>query len=107
MRGENWVDASVSVINRMANTIDTTVIMAVAILLKISCATAGSCVVGKSMVGIQFRICGYHSSNVDKYIPEAPINNAITNGRIRKPTRKSLAIRFINTMGRRGLLLIF
>ncbi len=107
MRGENCVDASVNVINRMANTIDTTVIMAVAILLSTSWATAGSCVVGKSMVGIQCRMFGYHSSKVDKYIPAAPINKAITNGRIRNPTRKSFTMRFIKNLSLKGPRLIF
>src|SRR5665213_3408550 len=39
MRGENWVDARVSVISRIAKTIDTTVMIEVAMLLRITCAT--------------------------------------------------------------------
>ena len=39
MRGENCVDASVSVIRRMANTIDTTVMIEVAMLVRIALAT--------------------------------------------------------------------
>jgi hypothetical protein len=52
MRGENCVDASVSVISRIANTIDTTVMIEVAMLLRITCATPGSSCDGKRMSGI-------------------------------------------------------
>jgi hypothetical protein len=47
MRGENCVDASVSVISRIAKTIDTTVMIEVATLLRITCATPASSCEGK------------------------------------------------------------
>src|SRR5579872_4267606 len=53
MRGENCVDARVSVINRIANTIETTVMIEVAMLVRIACATCGSSRDGKRMAGIQ------------------------------------------------------
>src|SRR5208282_4541556 len=48
MRGENCIDARVRVINKMANTIDTTVMMEVAMSPKITCATCGSACEGKT-----------------------------------------------------------
>src|SRR6516164_2148586 len=63
MRGENCVDARVRVIRRIANTIDTTVIIEVATLLRIICATPGSSRDGKSVCGIQALISGVDSSN--------------------------------------------
>src|ERR1700746_2928054 len=51
MRGENCVEASVSVISRMAKTMETTVMMEVAMALRITCATCGSCLEGNSVVG--------------------------------------------------------
>ena len=42
MRGENWVEASVSVISRMAKTMETTVMIEVAMALRITWATCGS-----------------------------------------------------------------
>jgi len=53
MRGENCVDASVSVISRIANTIDTTVMIEVAMLLRMTCATPGSWCEGNRVLGIQ------------------------------------------------------
>jgi hypothetical protein len=73
MRGENCVDASVSVISRIANTIDTTVIIEVAMLLRITCATPGSSCEGKRVLGIQALILGIASSSSDESTaPAAP-----------------------------------
>src|SRR5450756_2385182 len=65
MRGENCVDASVSVISRIANTIDTTVMIEVAMLLRMICATPGSSCEGNRVRGIQALICGMLSSSDD------------------------------------------
>src|SRR6516165_1568693 len=51
MRGENCVEASVSVISRIAKTMETTVMMEVAMALRITCATCGSCRDGNSVAG--------------------------------------------------------
>ncbi len=42
MRGENCIEASVSVISRMAKTMDTTVMMEAAMPARMTCATCGS-----------------------------------------------------------------
>ena len=42
MRGENCIDASVSVINRIAKTIYNTVMIEVAMPPRMTCATCGS-----------------------------------------------------------------
>ena len=54
MRGENCVEASVSVISRIANTIDTTVMIDVAMTLRMVWATLGSCA-RETEPGIQCR----------------------------------------------------
>src|SRR5581483_10223612 len=87
MRGENWVDASVRVISRIAKTIDTTVMIDVAMLLRMICATTGSSCDGNSVLGIQAPIDGVVSSNDDSPAPTHPRIKAITSGRIRKPPR--------------------
>jgi hypothetical protein len=51
MRGENWIDASVSVISRMANTMETTVMMEAAMPARMTWATCGSACEGKRAVG--------------------------------------------------------
>ena len=89
MRGENCVEASVSVISRMANTIDTTVMIEVAMLLRITCATAGSSCEGKSVVGIQALTPGHDSSSDESTAPTAPRITAMTSGRTRKPPRSA------------------
>src|SRR5579862_3921374 len=49
IRGENCMEASVSVISRIAKTIDTTVMIDAAMPPKITCATCGSECDGKSI----------------------------------------------------------
>src|ERR1035437_2752182 len=51
IRGENCIEARVSVINRMAKTIDTTVIMEAAIPPRMTCAIWGSACDGNSAFG--------------------------------------------------------
>jgi hypothetical protein len=65
IRGENCVDASVSVISMIANTIDTTVMIEVAMLLRITCATAGSSREGKRTLGTRALISDTVSGAVD------------------------------------------
>jgi hypothetical protein len=89
MRGENCVDARVRVIRRIANTIDTTVIIEVATLLRIVCATPGSSREGKRVCGIQALISGVDSSSDESTAPTTPKTTAIANGRIRKPPRSA------------------
>ena len=87
MRGENCVEANVSVISRMAKTMETTVMIDVAIALRITCATCGSCRDGNSVVGTHALSTGACSSSEDNTPPTMPSANAMTNGRIRKPPR--------------------
>lgn len=89
MRGENCVDASVSVIRRIANTIDTTVIIEVAMLLRMTCATPGSSCEGKRVLGIQALTSGIDSSSDESTAPAAPRIMAMVNGRMRKPPRSA------------------
>ena len=51
MRGENCMEASVSVISRMAKTMDTTVMMEAAMPPRMTCATCGSACEGNSSAG--------------------------------------------------------
>src|SRR6516164_1552687 len=101
MRDENCVDARVRVIRRIANTIDTTVIIEVATLLRIICATPGSSCEGKRVCGIQALIAGTDSSNDESTAPMAPKTTAMANGRIRKPPRSEYTAER-NTTGRRS-----
>src|ERR1039458_7189664 len=101
MRGENCVDASVSVISRIANTIDTTVMIEVAMLLRMTCATPGSWCEGNRVLGIQALIPGIASSSDDSTAPAAPRTMAMANGRMRKPPR-SAYIAERNRTGRRS-----
>ena len=89
MRGENCVDASVSVISMIANTIDTTVMIEVAMLLRIICATPGSSREGKRTFGTHALISGAASSSHDSTAPAVPRNRAIIKGRIRNPPRRA------------------
>ena len=58
MRGENCMDARVSVISRMANTMDTTVMMEAAIPARMTWATCGSACEGNRTVGTQALAAG-------------------------------------------------
>jgi hypothetical protein len=103
MRGENCVDASVSVISRIANTIDTTVMIEVAMLLRITWATPGSSCEGKSVLGIQALIPGIASSSDESTAPDAPRIMAMTNGRMRNPPRTAY-IAERNRTGKRAII---
>src|SRR5208282_561126 len=89
MRGENCVDANVNVISRIANTIDTTVMIEVAMLLRMIWATPGSSCEGKRVCGIQPPISGVDSSSDESTAPTVPRTMAMTNGRMRKPPRSA------------------
>ena len=89
MRGENCVDASVSVISRMANTIDTTVMIEVAMLARITCATPGSWRDGNSTLGIHAPIAGRDFSSEESTAPTIPKITAMSSGRMRKPPRSA------------------
>src|ERR1700728_2211988 len=89
MRGENWVDAKVSVINRIAKTIDTTVIIDVAISVRIVCAIVGSACEGNRTRGMKVSITGKRSSSDERSAPAAPRISAITKGLSRNPPRKA------------------
>ena len=89
MRGENCIEASVSVIRRMAKTIDTTVIVDVAITPRIDCTTPGSSWEGNSVRGTQMEASGTVSSIVDSAAPAVPSTSASSAGRIRKPPRSA------------------
>src|SRR5208283_3559674 len=58
MRGENCIDAKVSVMSRMANTIDTTVMMEAAMPPKMTWATWGSACEGNRTAGTQALAAG-------------------------------------------------
>src|ERR1017187_1740088 len=72
IRGENCIDASVSVISRMAKTMDTTVMMEPAIPARINCATCGSAWEGNSAFGTQALTPGASSSIHDNNVPAHP-----------------------------------
>jgi len=80
---------SVSVISMIANTIDTTVMIEVAMLLRIICATPGSSREGKRIFGTHALIAGAASSSHDSTAPAVPRNRAIIKGRIRNPPRRA------------------
>src|ERR1035441_623336 len=88
MRGENCIDARVSVINRMANTIDTTVMMEPAMPARMTWATCGSECEGNRVEGTQALTAGYSSSNHDSNAPAQPSDSAMVSGRIKKPPRR-------------------
>ena len=104
MRGENWVEASVRVISRIANTIDTTVMIDVAMLLRMIWATPGSCCDGNRTVGIQRPTSVNDSSMDDSTAPAAPSTSAIARGRMRKPPRNAYRADR-NSAGRRSNML--
>jgi len=88
MRGENCIDARVSVISRMANTMDTTVIMEAAMPARMTWATCGSACEGNRAVGTQALAAGNSSSKQDRTAPAQPSASAIVRGRIKKPPRR-------------------
>ena len=88
IRGENCIDASVSVINRMAKTIETTVIMEAPMPPRITCATWGSACDGKITLGIHALTSGVVSSSHENRAPAEPNVTAIASGRIRNPPRR-------------------
>src|SRR5271157_2153707 len=88
MRGENCIEARVSVISRMANTMDTTVMMEAAIPAKMTWAPCGSACEGNRDVGTQALAAGNSSSNHDRNAPAQPSVSAIVSGRIKKPPRR-------------------
>src|ERR1019366_472507 len=65
MRGENCIDASVSVINSIAKTIDTTVMIYVAMTLRMAWATWGSSREGNKVTDIQAAVIVCNSSAAD------------------------------------------
>src|ERR1039458_6917089 len=88
MRGENCMDARVSVINRMAKTMDTTVIMEAAMPARMTWATCGSACEGNRRVGTQALAAGNSSSNHERNAPAQLSASAIVSGRIKKPPRR-------------------
>src|SRR5580700_1502954 len=88
MRGENCIDASVSVMSRMANTIETTVMMEAAMPARITWATCGSACDGNRTAGTQALAAGNSSSNHDENAPAQPSTTAMVSGRIKKPPRR-------------------
>src|SRR5271165_6328137 len=88
MRGENCIDARVSVMSRMANTIDTTVMIEAAMPPKMTWATCGSACEGNRTVGTQALAAGTSSSSHDRTAPAEPNTSAIVRGRIKKPPRR-------------------
>src|SRR5271170_3333154 len=97
MRGENCIDASVSVMSRMANTMETTVIMEVAMPARMTWATCGSACDGKRAAGTQSLVAGNCSSSHDSSAPAQPSTSAMMSGRTRNPPRRLyMARRMIN-----------
>lgn len=92
------------VISNIANTIDTTVIIEVAMLLRMICATPGSCCDGNSTVGIQLLTSLNDSSKDESKAPTVPSTSAIVSGRMRKPPRKAYSAER-NSDGRRSNML--
>jgi hypothetical protein len=88
MRGENCIEASVNVMSKIAKTMDTTVMMEVAIPPSNTCATCGSACEGNSTLGTHELMPGTSSSIHDKAAPANPNASAMVSGRTRKPPRK-------------------
>ena len=88
MRGENCIEASVNDISNIAKTIDTTVMVEVAILLKMICATWGSLLEGKNASGIQEPKAGYVASRYDSSHPMKPSAIVMHSGLTRNPPRR-------------------
>ena len=101
MRGENCMEARVRVINRMAKTMETTVMMEAAMPPRMICATCGSACEGNSRPGAQPPTAGIDSSNSDNTAPRQPSTSAIDSGRTRKPPRRLYMARR-NSNGRRS-----
>jgi hypothetical protein len=80
----------VRVISRIANTIDTTAIIEVAMLLRITYATPGSWREGKRVLGIQALMPGIASSSDESTAPAAPSIMAMTNGRTRPQSAQQI-----------------
>ena len=80
IRGENCMEANVSVSNRTETANATTVMIAVAMVLKIACATPGSDFDGNNTEGIQAFRNGICSSRCDNTAPAIPSRIAITRG---------------------------
>ena len=94
------MEASVSVINRMAKTMETTVMMEAAMPPRMTWATCGSACEGKSALGTQAPMAGTVSSNHDRNAPAAPSASAMVSGRTRNPPRR-LYMTWRNSNGRR------
>src|ERR1039458_2193773 len=88
MRGENCIDARVSVISRMANTIDTTVIREAAMPARMTWATCGSACEGNRAVGTQALAVGNSSSSHDRHAPAPPPASALDTGARKKTQQK-------------------
>ncbi len=101
MRGENCIEASVSVISRMANTIDTTVMIEAAMPARMTCATCGSDRDGNRTCGTQAFSVGNASSAAENNAPAAPSRMAIASGRTRKPPRSAYSEARTNCAARR------
>src|ERR1035438_5742173 len=99
MRGENCIDARVSVISRMANTMDTTVIIEAAMPARMTWATCGSACEGNRTAGTHALAAGNSSSNHERHAPAQPSVSAMVSGRIKKPPRR-LYIAWRNINGR-------
>src|SRR5271165_2598708 len=99
IRGENCIDARVSVISRMANTIDTTVMMEAAMPARMTWATCGSACEGNRVEGTQALTPGYSSSIHDIEAPAKPSASAMVSGRTKKPPRR-LYMAWRSTCGR-------
>src|ERR1035437_1007298 len=80
MRGENCMEASVSVISRMANTMETTVMMEAAMPPRMTWATCGSAWEGKIALGTQALRAGKASSHSDSSAPMQPSTIAMDSG---------------------------
>ena len=72
MRGENCMEASVSVISRIAKTMETTVMMEAAMPPRMNCATCGSEWEGKSALGTMSLTTGKVSSSHERSAPAQP-----------------------------------
>src|SRR5262249_11835082 len=83
---------------------DTTVMVDVAITLRIAWATCGSCRDGNKTLGIQALISGAASSAAERIAPAAPRTIAMSRGRIRKPPRSAYIPDRINVGSRRCII---
>jgi len=88
MRGENCIEASVSVISRIAKTMETTVMIEAAIPPRMNCATCGSACEGKIARGTTSLNVGKVSSTHASIAPAQPSASAMISGRTRNPPRR-------------------